>query len=442
MTLRNTSIDEQLAEARVRFAETRPRTAEAHAKASEHMPGGNTRTVLFHPPFPIRVAHGEGARITDLDGHTYVNLLGEYTAGVFGHSHPAIRAAIERAVAGGLNLGAHNSFEPRFAELVCERFKAMEKVRFTNSGTEANLMAISTARAITGRDKVLVFTGGYHGALLYFGSGGSPLNVPFPYVAGRYNDVAGLDALIEEQGDELACIIAEPMMGSGGCIAATPDFLRALRSAADRSGALLILDEVMTSRLHSGGVHGELGVMPDLLTLGKWVGGGSSFGAFGGRADIMDRFDPNRADALSHAGTFNNNVITMSAGIAALEEAYTPEIALELNARGDRLRESLNRIFRSAGVELQAIGLGSLMAVHGTTRPIRSVDDLKAANPAIKELLFLDLLEHGYYMADRGFIALSTAVTEDDVAGFLETVERIVADRLPVFRSEAQPAAG
>src|SRR5215469_5725539 len=175
-----------------------------------------------------------------------------------------------------------------------------------------------SARAITGRPKILVFEGGYHGGVFYFRGHGSALNAPFDYLLGRYNDLAAVEELVRPHRAELAAILVEPMQGTTGCIPAERAFLAGLRALADEAGALLIFDEVMTSRLAPGGLQEAHGILPDLTTLGKYVGGGMSFGAFGGRADLMERFDPRRPDAFQHAGTFNNNVLTMNAGLVGL----------------------------------------------------------------------------------------------------------------------------
>ena len=341
--LRNTTVESALQEARERYVARNPRSLARYVEATAVMPGGNTRTVLHFDPFPLAMVRGEGCRLWDADGADYVDFLGEYTAGIYGHSHPVIRAAVDRAMNEGINFGASNLLEAKFASVVCKRFN-LERVRFTNSGTEANLMALATACAVTGRRSVMVFYGGYHGGVFTFAGGGNKINAPFDFIVAPYNDIEGTAALLKQHGEKLAAIILEPMMGGGGCIAAEPAFLQSLRDGASACGALLILDEVMTSRLAPGGLQSVRGVKPDLTTFGKYIGGGMSFGAFGGRADIMDRFDPRRADALPHAGTFNNNVLTMSAGIAGLTEIYTPEAALALNARGEALRERLNGI--------------------------------------------------------------------------------------------------
>ncbi len=300
----------------------RPKTKALQERAKAVMPGGNTRTVLFTQPFPIRVERGEGAHILDVDGHEYVNFVGEYSAGLYGHSHPVIQEAVTKAVAAGLNFGAHHKVEVEFAEAVASRFK-LERLRFTNSGTEANMMALAAARNFTGRSKVMAMRGAYHGGTLYFINGASPVNAPFDVVLGRYNDIEQTRKLIEENSNELAAILVEPMLGSGGCIPGDVKFLQMLRGESAARGIILIFDEVMTSRLGRNGLAPELNIKPDLTTLGKYIGGGMSFGCFGGRADIMDQFDPTREKFLPHAGTFNNNTLTMAAGLAGITKVYT-----------------------------------------------------------------------------------------------------------------------
>src|SRR6201984_41625 len=337
-TRANIDVGAALSEAEGLYRERNPKSLAQHREACAAMPGGNTRSAIYVDPFPLTIVRGEGARLWDIDDHEYVDFLSEFTAGIFGHSHPAIREAIEAALDQGLNFGAHNATEARLATAICERFPSIGLVRFTNSGTEANLMAVSAARAITGRPKILVFNGGYHGGVFYFRGHGSALNAPFDYLLGRYNDLEAVEALVRPYEAELAAILVEPMQGTTGCIPAERRFLAGLRTLASETEALLIFDEVMTSRLAPGGLQEVHGILPDLTTLGKYVGGGRSFGAFGGRTQFMERFDPRRTDAFQHAGTFNNNVLTMNAGLVGLTEVYTPERAIALNRFGDALR--------------------------------------------------------------------------------------------------------
>ena len=432
-TTTSESRTQAVEEARARYALARPRTRELHERARDFLPGGNTRTVLYHPPFPLRIARGWDAVLADVDGHEYVDLLGEYSAGLYGHSHPVLIKAMMDALAEGISRGAHTGHEVDLAEAVCARFASIERVRFTNSGTEANLMALSAARAFTGRDQIVAFRGGYHGGLLTFKSGPSPVNAPYDVLLADYNDTDQATSLIHDNAGTVGCVLVEPMMGSSGCIPGDPAFLAALRDATSKTGALLVFDEVMTSRTGAGGLQGRLGITPDLTTLGKYIGGGSSFGAFGGRAEVMEQFDPGRPGALPHAGTFNNNVLSMAAGYVGLTQVYSPEVAESHTAKGDQLREQLAETFRDAGAPFQVTGVGSLLAIHPTASQVRSPNDLADSDARLLEVLFLDLLELGYYMAPRGYMALSLALTAGQLAGFLRAVDQVLRVRAALF---------
>ncbi len=417
------TLDAVLADAVQAYCERHPASARQFDEAQQVMPGGNTRSVLFYAPFPLAIRRGQGCRLWDADGHEYLDFLAEFTAGIYGHSDPVIRAAIDAALDDGINLSGHNLLESQLARLVCARFPSMHSLRFTNSGTEANLMALAAAKAFTGRGKVVVFPGAYHGGVLTFVGGPNPVNVPHDYVFAPYNDIDGFQRVLREHASEVAAVLVEPMQGAGGCIPAEPEFLQVLRTATQQVGALLVFDEVMTSRLSPGGRQALLGITPDITTVGKYIGGGMSFGAFGGRADIMAQFDPRRPDCLSHAGTFNNNVLTMAAGIAGLGKVYTPQVAIALNARGDAMREQLNALCRRAGARMHFSGLGSLMNLHTTDRPVRSIADVAATDQRIRDLFFFHMLEQGIYVARRGFVVLSLPVTDTDIARFVAAFE-------------------
>ena len=426
------ALQAELDAARGRYIARNGASAAVHRRAEAVMPGGNTRSVLFYEPFPLVMARGEGAWLWDADGHRYLDLLGEFTAGLYGHSHPAIRAALAEALDNGLNLGGHNLLEPELARLVCQRFASVERVRFTNSGTEANLMALTAAKAFTGRSRLLVFRGGYHGGGLSFIRGLLPTNVPHDFLLAEYNDAEAAAAVIHEHRHNLAAVLVEPMLGSGGCIPADPAFLATLRTATEAAGVLLIFDEVMTSRMSAGGCQSLLGINPDLTTLGKYIGGGMSFGAFGGRADIMALFDPRHSNALPHAGTFNNNVLTMAAGIAGLSQVFTPEVAEALRPRGDAVRERLNAVFRAGGVAMQFTGMGSLMNLHPSTQTIRTIAD-SAGDSRLRDLFFFDMAEAGIYLARRGFIALMLPVEDEQVDRFSLALNTFVTQRKAVM---------
>jgi glutamate-1-semialdehyde 2,1-aminomutase len=415
----------RLAEAEARYVGANPESQRLHEERARFMPGGNTRPTIHQPPFPLTIVRGEGARITDADGHEYVDFLGEYTAGLYGHSHPVIIEAIRQALADGIVLGAPNRYEAALAEAVCARFPAIDLVRFCNSGTEANLLALSLSRAVTGRSGVLVFAGAYHGGILLFAHGISPLNPPFQWVVGEYNDAAGAARLIGKHAHELAAVIVEPLQGAAGVIPADPDFLRALRETTTAHGVLLIFDEVMTSRLSTGGMQGLLAIAPDLTTLAKFVGGGLSFGALGGRADLMSRFDPSRPDALQHGGTFNNDVLTMAAGAAGLTRVLTDAEITRVNGLGDRLRDRLNAFAAKRELEFCATGYGSLVGIHFTRGPVRNERDVPES-AELRGLLHLRLLERGLSFGRRGFVALSLPLAEPEIDGFAAAVEEFL----------------
>lgn len=427
MLKRNETLDDALAKVEERYRARNPKSAARFEKASEHLPGGNTRTVLHYSPFPLAITHAEGSRLYDVDGHSYSDFLNEFTAGLFGHSDETIRSAVREALSKGYAFGGPNMYEARLAELMCGRFPSCDQVRMCNSGTEANINAIGLARAVTGREGVLVFKDAYHGGVLTFdGDRPSPLNVPFKWVFGSYNDVDATRALIESHKDELACVIVEPMMGSAGAIPGSSDFLSMLREESSKYGILLIFDEVMTSRLGPRGRQGEIGVTPDLTTFGKYIGGGMTFGAFGGAKQFMSHFDPSGPSPLLHSGTYNNNVISMAAGVAALEKVLTPERVKELNARGDALRERLNEIAARREVPVQVTGIGSIMCIHLHDRPITSPDAAKESDPRLRALFHLEMLERGLYLARRGFISLSLPLEQEDYDAFAAGFEDVI----------------
>jgi glutamate-1-semialdehyde 2,1-aminomutase len=278
----------------------------------------------------------------------------------------------------------------------------------------------------------LVFNGGYHGSVLSFGGRGIPINVPHSWVVGDYNDIPGTAALVERYAADLACILVEPMLGSGGCIPAIPEFLAALRQLATKTGAVLVFDEVMTSRMSVGGEQLRLGIKPDMTTLGKYIGGGMSFGAFGGSRQYMEAYDPRLEGALPHAGTFNNNVFSMAAGHAGLTEIFSASTATDLFGRGERLRKSLNALAAGRDAAMQWTGVGSLMTAHFQRGDIRRPDDLQP-RAELRELFHLDMIDRGYYFARRGMIALSLEVGTEECDEFCAAVQDFLDARAPLL---------
>jgi glutamate-1-semialdehyde 2,1-aminomutase len=433
----NYSLDAALAQARERFAQANPASRAARDRAAQSMPGGNTRSVLHFDPFPLFMVRGEGADVWDIDGHRYADFVGEFSAGLYGHSEPAIKAAIIEALEEGLVLAAPTEREAKLSAAVRARFPSMDLMRFCNSGTEANLMAITTAMAVTGRKRLLVFREAYHGGVLVYAGGGGPLNVPFDTVLADFNDIEGSVATIRTHADDLAAVIVEPILGAGGNIPADPAFLRALRDETATCGAVLIFDEVKTSRCGPGGMQGEFGIRPDMTTLGKYIGGGLPSGAFGGRRDIMARYDPADPKGLRHAGTFNNNPCSLAAGLAGLTQVYTPARARAFQSLYEDLRQELNEWLRAKDMPMQFIGRGSLFTAHFSRRPIRTPRDIPAASRNLGALFHLESLAQGVALASRGDVFASLPAEQrhrdalrDAVRHFTETHGALVRAEL------------
>ena len=445
---RNLDLESAVDEVTARYERANPASRAQYERAQESMPGGNTRTGMFYTPFPLAIEAAADATLTDVDGHTYTDFVGDFSAGLYGHSHPVIREALLAALDGGMAYGSASPYEERLAALVCARIPSIEQVRFTNSGTEANTMALVTARAVSGKDQIMVFEGGYHGGTIYFGRKSAPINMPFPFVIAPYNDAEEASRLIGENAQRLAAVLVEPMQGASGAISASPAFLAALREACTACGVLLVFDEVMTSRVARGGRQEQLGILPDMTTLGKYIGGGISCGAFGGPAEIMARYDPSKPGAFVHHGTFNNNVLMLRAGAAGLEKVFTPPVQAALNESGDRLRDALNGLADKHGAPFQVTGLGSIMTIHFQREPLRSIRDFEPRDERLRQLLHLDLIDKGFYTTRRGYMALSLLITKADCAGLIAAIDDFLTHHGPLLDTapeggpiEAWPAA-
>ena len=422
------ALQHAIRDARSRYVAANPLSHAADQKAERYLPGGNTRSILHFDPFPLTMVGGDGAELTDLDGHRYVDFIGEYSAALFGHSNDVIKAAINAALVSGFSIGAPTPYERELAALLCERFPSLEQVRFCNSGTEANLMALSTARVVTGRKKLMAFNDAYHGGVIKFMGGGCALNVPFDFVLADYNDIDGAAKLIDETGAELAAVIVEPILGAGGNIQGNRQFLQMLRRKTEEAGALLIFDEVKTARLGPGGVQGMVGLHADLTTMGKFIGGGLPTGAFGGSKRVMEKYNPKQAGALAHAGTFNNNVCSMAAGCAALREVYTPERAAEFLDWSEAFRLSLNEMFAKKDVPMYANGLGSMIAIHFSRQPTKRPADITAGCQSLRPLLHMELLLDGVLIVGRGDLFLSLPMDGSHLSAAHASLEKF-ADR-------------
>jgi len=412
------------------FLATTTGSRELYEQALKVMPGGVTRTSIYSEPYPIYAERGEGCRVWDVDGTRRLDLVVNYTALVVGHAHPAVVKAIQEQAARGTAFAAPNPLEVKLASELVARVPSIEQVRFTNSGTEATMMALRLARAFTGRSRFAKVEGGYHG---------SHDLVQDPELAGTlpdvrdyavilpYNDAAGATEILDRVGRELAAVIVEPILGSGGMIPADPEYLRALRQACDRHGALLIFDEVISFRVARGGAQERYGIRPDLTTLGKVIGGGLPVAAFGGRADVMELLDPRREGYLPQAGTLNGHPLGMAAGVATLE-LLTPDVYVELDRRGERTREGLRALFAEHEVAAQVTGVSSLMQVHFTPDPVRDHRDVMRSDARRRQEFVMGLCNHGVLLNSRGMAALSTPAGDAEIDEFLEAADVVLTE--------------
>ncbi|MDX9739964.1 MAG: glutamate-1-semialdehyde 2,1-aminomutase [Gammaproteobacteria bacterium] len=391
-------------------------------KAQRVIPGGvNSPVRAFHGVGgePVFIRRGAGAQLIDVDDKAYVDYVGSWGAAILGHAHPAVVAAVKRAVEDGLGFGAPTEIETRMAETLCRLVPSLEMVRMVNSGTEATMSAIRLARAYTGRDKILKFEGCYHGhgdsLLVKAGSGALTLGVPsspgVPLALAEhtitvpYNDLERVEEVFARLGGQIACIIVEPVAGNMNCILPKDGFLAGLRRLCDQYESLLIFDEVMTGfRVALGGAQQRFGIRPDLTTLGKVIGGGMPVGAFGGKRDIMEKLAP--LGGVYQAGTLSGNPVAMAAGLATLQEVEKGNFYQDLAATSKRIADGLVTRAKAFNVPLVVNHVGGMFGLFFTEQ--QTVDSFNAVTRCNLDrfrLFFHGMLTHGVYLAPSAYEA-------------------------------------
>ena len=409
------------------------RNEELFARAKKVIPGGvNSPVRAFGsvggtPPF---IAAGAGAHIWDADGARYTDYVGSWGPLILGHAHPEVVAAVQSAAARGLSFGAPTEGEVELAELLVKLVPSMDQVRLVSSGTEATMSAIRLARGYTGRDAIVKFEGCYHGhadsllvkagsGALTFGnpsSGGVPADVAKHTLVLDYNSVARLEDAFARHGDKIATVIVEPVVGNMNLIAPQPEFLRALRELCSRHGALLIFDEVMTGfRVGLTGAQGLYGIVPDLSTFGKVIGGGMPLGAFGGRAEIMAKIAPQ--GPVYQAGTLSGNPLSVAAGLATLKLIQAPGFYPALAAKTRRLVDGLAAAAANAGVAFSAQAVGGMFGLYFRAAPPGSYAEALQCDREAFNRFFHAMLAAGHYFAPAAFEAgfVSAAHSEADI---------------------------
>ena len=391
-----------------------PASGRHFEEARRYLPGGDSRSTIFHPPYPAVLVRGEGCWVTDLDGNRLLDFTGNHSVLVHGYGAPEVMDAIRRQAQLGTCFPGPTEVQLRLARHLVDRIRPLERVRFTTSGTEAVMMAVRAARHFTGRRLVAKLEGGYHG------TSGEVLGEVHPdLVVLPADDAAAAAAALDQQAADIAVLLVEPVQGSAGMIPLAAEFLGALREATRRLGIVLVFDEVVSLRVAHGGAQEHYGITPDLTCLGKMIGGGLPLGAFGGREEIMALFDPSCGPpVIPHPGSYNAYPVSLAAGLATLER-LTPEAVGRLNRTGDRLREELQRKFDEAGIPAAVTGLGSLFGIHLTDGPVRTIRDAARADAALRHRIFLGLYDEGILVDPRGVGTLSTVIGDPEIDRFL-----------------------
>jgi len=412
--------------------------------AQARIPGGVNSPVRAYKSVggvPPHIVRAEGAYVFDLDGNRYLDLVLAYGPMIVGHGHPKVRAALQQAVESGTAFGAPTEAELELAREICERVRPVEMVRLVNSGTEATMSALRLARAVTGRDAFIKFDGCYHGHgdsfLVKAGSGALTLGAPdspgVPACLAKktlvcdYNDLGSVRAQFTQHPDEIAAVFVEPVAGNMGCIPPAEHFLEGLRALCDEFGALLVYDEVMTGfRVARGGYAELTDAQPDLVTLGKVIGGGLPIGAYGGRRELMERVSP--SGDVYQAGTLSGNPLAVAAGRATLELLDAAAYA-KLEALGERLQAGLERVGRDTGNPLVDQRQGSMSCAYFSTEPVTNLAAVTASNRELWTRFFHGMLERGVLLAPSPYEAwfLSTAHTEDDVDMLVNAASEVLA---------------
>jgi glutamate-1-semialdehyde 2,1-aminomutase len=423
------------------YHQQNPRSAARFAEAQHVLAGGNSRLTAYFAPFPFYVERGEGCAIYDLDGNRRLDFYNNATSLILGHCNPQVTAAVMAQATRGSAFANPTGPEMALATLITSTVPSVQRLRFTNSGTEGVMLAIRAARAYTGKPKIAKIEGGYHGTsdhvsisvTTHAGSAEDPRPVPSSrgittntladVIVLPFNNATAAQRILAQHRDELAAVIVEPAMGGVGYIPAELEFLEALREACDGQNTLLIFDEVQTLRMSPGGAQQWFNVLPDLTCMGKIIGGGLPVGAFGGRADIMDAFDATRqSPGIPHGGTFNANPMTMQAGLATMHQ-LTPEVYDRLNDNGTALRHQLDEMARSYNVPVRVTGVASFFGIQCTEQPVTDYRSAQGQDPALRQKLFLHLLNNGIYVGNKVVGNISVPMGREELDSFVQVWE-------------------
>jgi glutamate-1-semialdehyde 2,1-aminomutase len=445
MAVSSRDIDERakqvLTDEIARYEERTPKSRALYERAERSMPFGVTSSFQAGDPYPIYLVEGRGSRVADVDGHSYIDYHNGFGSMVVGHAHPKVRAAIERAAAAGTHFAATTETAVLLAEEIKRRF-GVDKLRFTNSGTESTMDAVRLARAASGKDVLLKMEGSYHGhhdAVMFSvvpsidssGPTERPWSVPFSRGIPRdtanstmivpFNDVEALENTLSEHGDRIGALILEPVMMNIGIVVPLPGYLERVRELCDRYDVILIFDEVKTGvTIAAGGAVEYFGVQPDLVCLAKSIGGGTPIGAFGGRGDIMDEIK----NGVAALGTFNGNPLSMAAGLATLTEVLTDEAYEHLGNLGTRLAQGCQKVLDEASIPAVTTDLGAKGSITFRDRPLERYRDFQEVDDSVFDAYWYWVINRGIYQTPgkEEQWTISVQHSEDDIDRTVEVL--------------------
>ncbi len=424
-----------------------PRSREAFERAKRILPGGSTREVIFYPPYPVYVERGRGCRVWDIDGHELLDFVNNFLALMLGHAHPKIVDVIRSQVAYGTAYSSPTENEAKLGEAIQMRMRSVQRIRFTNSGSEATILTLLAARGFTRRPKIAKFEGAHHGTneaamvstnppLRAAGDSEAPTPVPDGShvpdhilkntVVLPFNNAEATERLLKKHQKELAAVIVEPILGGAGVIPAKPEFLSSLREITEKYDIPLIFDEVITGfRVTRGGAQEHYKVTPDLIAMGKNLGGGLPIGAIGGREDIMAQFEPMRLPRVFHSGSMNANPLSLGVALTLLGE-LTPALYGQLATLGNDTARGLRLIFEQAGIDAQVTQVASLFGVHFTSKDVVDYRSAASEDAARKYNFFLSLLLKDVMLSPRGIGCISAPMDRQEIKRLLEaTVDSV-----------------
>ena len=439
-----------------------PKSKKHFEEAKKWLPGGGTRNIAYFYPYPFFIEKGDGYWLEDVDGNRYLDAQNNMTVLLHGHTHPKMVEVLQKQVSLGTSHTAPMEVQYQLAKLLCERVPSIEEIRFCNSGTEATMFTIRAARAFTGKRCIIKIEGGYHGSHDYAmvsmepdltaegtpkahveeGISESLLNDVFIV---HYNDLVTAEKIMKKHHKKIAAMILEPLLGYGGGVVATTEYLKGLRALTKKYGILLIFDEVITIRLSTGGMQKLTGVIPDLTALGKSIGGGLPIGAFGGKREIMQQFNPMNDNFIMHSGTFSGNSITMVAGKTALE-LYDDAAVKRLGELGERLRNGMKEIMKSLDIRCRVAGIQSISYIQFFDEVATNKQEIYNYTIPYMELskyIHMALTINGLFAIVKGILGffVTTIMTEETIDEILVRFKKTMEMVLPIYE-EVKPYKG